>query len=170
MPIIAGMDPGKRGAICILDTDKGTIRLFDMPVVDIGKTKTRTEVDGQELARILDADLTEAYLEDVWSTPNDGHVGAFAFGDAYGTAKGVLAGLGVPLTRIRPQVWKKTMRVSSDKNESRARAQALLPDAATYFSRVKDDGRAEAALIALYGCFDNGLIIRKPFKVPNETA
>jgi len=37
------------------------------------------------------------------------------------------------------------------KGSSRQRAQALFPRQAILFSRVKDDGRADAALMALYG-------------------
>jgi hypothetical protein len=38
------------------------------------------------------------------------------------------------------------------KTASRERAQLLLPNYADLFARVKDDGRAEAALLALWGC------------------
>lgn len=38
-----------------------------------------------------------------------------------------------------------------DKNQARARAMALFPAAAKLFARVKDDGRADASLIAFHG-------------------
>jgi hypothetical protein len=40
------------------------------------------------------------------------------------------------------------MGLHSDKGESRALAMRLWPDHGDRFARVKDDGRAEAALIA----------------------
>jgi hypothetical protein len=52
---------------------------------------------------------------------------------------------------VDPSAWKKTMHLSTDKNASRALASQYFPDAADQWSRVRDDGRAEAALIAYYG-------------------
>jgi hypothetical protein len=43
------------------------------------------------------------------------------------------------------------MRLSTDKNASRALASQFFPDCSDQWKRVKDDGRAEAALIAHYG-------------------
>jgi hypothetical protein len=57
----------------------------------------------------------------------------------------------VPTFEVDPSAWKKTMRLSTDKNASRALASQYFPDCADQWARVKDDGRAEAALIALYG-------------------
>ena len=37
------------------------------------------------------------------------------------------------------------------KEASRSKAKTMWPDFAEQFKRVKDDGRAEAALIAFYG-------------------
>jgi crossover junction endodeoxyribonuclease RuvC len=42
------------------------------------------------------------------------------------------------------------MHLSADKGESRRRATQLFPDYADQWTRVKDDGRAEAALLAFY--------------------
>ena len=83
--------------------------------------------------------------------PKDGAVQAFAFGKATGGVLGVLAGLEVPTLEVRPAVWKVLMGVPADKNTSRAMAQKLFPRYAEKFKRVKDDGRAEAALMAQYG-------------------
>ena len=41
--------------------------------------------------------------------------------------------------------------VGAAKDQSRALASNLFPQSAYLFKRVKDDGRAEAALIAYYG-------------------
>ena len=43
------------------------------------------------------------------------------------------------------------MRCGAVKSTSINEAIARFPDQATWFRRKKDDGRAEAALIALYG-------------------
>ena len=65
--------------------------------------------------------------------------------------KGVLSTLGIPFTPVSPSKWKKTFNLGKDKNESRAAATRLFPDLASEFARKKDDGRAEAILIAKWG-------------------
>lgn len=165
--IVAGVDPGKKGAITLIDADALNLYIFDMPITGIGKSEKRTEVDAAELANILDGFVLPDILvmEDVWSSPNDGHVGAFSFGDSVGVIRGVVAALGIELQRARPQVWKASMKVTADKKSSRDRAALLIPSAAKMFSRVKDDGRAESALIGLYGAFNNGVKITGPLQL-----
>lgn len=168
MSYYLGIDPGKSGALAFIDPQRALIEIFDMPVQSLGPNSKRSEVAGDAVGRMVRGRQTEeAFIEDVWSMTNDGHVGAFSFGDAYGTVKGVLGALDIPFTRVRPQVWKKTMRVTADKNLSRQRAMELIPAAAAFFARVKDDGRAEAALIALYGVFQSGVRLTAPLKVFN---
>jgi crossover junction endodeoxyribonuclease RuvC len=75
----------------------------------------------------------------------------FSFGFSAGLVDGVLAGLGIPTTYVTPQSWKRAAGLTSDKSAVRLRAAQLFPDMAKHFARVKDDGRAEAALIARYG-------------------
>lgn len=86
----------------------------------------------------------------------------FAFGKAYGTLRGVVAALGIPMTVVSPVTWKRALGVPAAKDGARARASQLLPDAAAHWQRVKDHGRAEAALIALYG-------LRRFAKIANPT-
>ena len=65
---------------------------------------------------------------------------------------GVLAALAIPCTLVTPGVWKRHHGlIGGDKSESRAKAIALWPGHADLFKRRKDDGRAEAALVAVYG-------------------
>jgi hypothetical protein len=51
---------------------------------------------------------------------------------------------------VSPAKWKKALGLSADKGASRRRAIELWPERAQWFARVKDDGRAEAALIAYW--------------------
>jgi hypothetical protein len=51
----------------------------------------------------------------------------------------------------RPAVWTKDMKVGSDKSLHRQRATERFPTHAASFARVKDDGRADAALLADWG-------------------
>ena len=63
----------------------------------------------------------------------------------------VVAANFIPLTMVAPLKWKRALGVPADKDGARARASQLLPAHAGLWCRVKDDGRAEAALIAYYG-------------------
>jgi crossover junction endodeoxyribonuclease RuvC len=83
--------------------------------------------------------------------PRDGHVGAFAFGRGFGIIETALAAADLPFSCVRPQVWKKRLGVTADKDQARQRATQLLPRGASLWPLKKHDGRAEAALIALYG-------------------
>jgi hypothetical protein len=94
--------------------------------------------------------LDYATIENVQSTPNDGHVGAFTFGKVTGIAIGIFAGLDIPLASVAPAKWKMQMRVPADKKASKNRASELFPNCTAGWSREMDHGRSEAAIIALY--------------------
>ena len=151
---ILGIDPGASGAIAILDTRGGLVDAIDMPVVEvkIGKAMKRRvapELIAAELR--MYAPYAKAFIERVGAMPGQGVTSMFAFGEAYGLVRGVLAGMDIPCTTVTPAVWVKAMRVAQGKDGSRQRVMELFPGKAHLFSRVKDDGRADAALIAAWG-------------------
>lgn len=80
-----------------------------------------------------------------------GAVSSFNYGVGFGVLLGLIVGLQRPMTLVPPVDWKRVMRVTKDKDAARARAMQLFPKSAGEFARKKDDGRAEAALIAMYG-------------------
>lgn len=124
-----------------------------MPILTLKRGgKARRELDAHLLADCIErVGPSAAFVEDQWSRPNDGHGGGFAFGKNFGIVIGILATLDIPMTLVAPQRWKKVLGVLAAKDAARARASQLLPHAARHWTRVRDDGRAEAALIALYG-------------------
>lgn len=153
MTIWVGIDPGYSGAIAFLEG--GRLRVHDMPVAP--NPKGRTELDLYELGRILRPVVDEhapdrivAMLEFVAARPGQGAPATFRFGQGYGAVEMALAGHGWERHYVTPAVWKKHFKLSKDKGVSRALACRRFPDQAELFSRVKDDGRAESALIALY--------------------
>jgi len=75
----------------------------------------------------------------------------FRFGQGYGAIQMALAGHKIPTRLVTPAKWKSHFGLSRDKGVSRGLAMQRFPEQSQMFSRVKDDGRAEAALIALYG-------------------
>ncbi|MDW9491708.1 hypothetical protein [Sinorhizobium meliloti] len=160
---VVGIDPGKTGAITFINPTEHTIEIFDMPIRQVKNDSKRSEVDAKALFDLVDPrNIEHGFIEDVWSRTGDGNVGAFNFGDSYGTAKTVLLAYDIDLVRVLPNVWKKNMRAPRDKTLSRQRASELFPTAASLFKRVKDDGRAESAMIALYGAFSLGFEFTRP--------
>jgi crossover junction endodeoxyribonuclease RuvC len=149
--LIAGIDVGLSGAICLLDTDGG-FQINDMPTHALSRGgKNKRELDARRLSILLSGRIGHAFVEQVGAMPGQGVSGVFAFGKAYGVVIGVLAAHGVPMTFVSPVKWKKALQVPASKDGARARASQLLPQAAGEWPLVKDSGRAEAALIALWG-------------------
>jgi crossover junction endodeoxyribonuclease RuvC len=161
MTAFIGVDPGASGALAMFEPGTGHLEVVDMPtvLVTIGK-KNRNRVDMHALANLLQTWAPHAefaVIEEVHSTPNDGPVGAFAFGEAFGAVKMAVAAAAIPYQLVPPPQWKSAFKLlKQDKDASRQRASQLLPKHAKNWSRKMDDGRAEAALIALYGAMLKG--------------
>jgi crossover junction endodeoxyribonuclease RuvC len=147
--IIIGIDPGLSGAIAF--TARFGAHVEDMPVAG-------GQVDAANLAQMIglwkqDNELV-AYVEQVAARPGQGVSSMFKFGMSYGAALAVLAACGVPVHLVTPGRWKKALGLSSDKELSRRRAIELFPQLAGDLKRKKDDGRAEALLLAHYGALE----------------
>ena len=153
LDLVLGVDPGLSGALAFLWAD-GSLEVFDMPVLRLERGgKAKRELDRYELARLVDAQgpIAHAFVEQVGARPGQGVSGTFQFGRALGIAEGIIAAGFVPTEHVPPQVWRRAMGVRGGKDASRARASALMPRHAGLWARSRDDGRAEAVLIALYG-------------------
>lgn len=149
---VIGIDPGLSGAIALLDDGDG-IDVFDMPVLELARSgKKRREIDPTRLDDLIRSLRgNRAVLEQAGSRPGQGVASSFAFGKGYGLVLGILVAHGIPYTVVHPTVWKKALHVPAGKDAARARASQLFPGSAQRWTRAKDDGRAEAALIALWG-------------------
>ena len=151
--MIAGIDPGNQGALALLDSRGNLLNVMDMPSVEVKVSGSdRHRVVPAELARILRYWApNHVVIERVQGLPTDGGARAFAFGYAAGAVGGVVAALGIPMTFVTPQAWKKASGVTADKETCRMRALELWPKHANDFRLKTRPDRAEAALIALYG-------------------
>ena len=157
--IYIGIDPGLSGAVGILTDIDPYVRaeIFDTPTMVVSGIKEKRVYNKVGMASILQSyrDRTDVLvvLEAVHAMPKQGVSSSFTFGKGLGIWEGIIAALGLPLEMPSPQRWKKEMLADQGKEKAAARfkAMALFPNIATQFSRVKDDGRAEAILMAEYG-------------------
>jgi crossover junction endodeoxyribonuclease RuvC len=152
---VLGVDPGVFGALALLDTDDDQLAVHDMPVVTVKRPSSQRKsnvISPSHLADlVIDLSPEVAWVERVHAMPKQGVVSSFNFGMGYGLVLGVLAGRQVPFMLIDPTEWKRTYRLGRDKQASRLLVSRMFPLSAHLFARVKDDGRAEAALLAAFG-------------------
>lgn len=141
MSVWIGADPGKSGAIAVVDE-------FGQPMADACKL---SNTDADIAAWLTDvagwSDRVHATIEKVHSSPQMGVVSAFTFGRSLGFLHGLLVALKIPYTEVSPQRWQKYMDclTHGDKNVSKQRAQQLWPTL-----RITH-AIADSLLIAEYG-------------------
>lgn len=147
---IVGVDPGCSGALALLDGSGALLDVIDMPTMMILSGKTsKPRLACAELVRVLrewGPDLVA--IELVGGMPKQSAPASFQFGYAAGAVEAACAALGLRVEFTRPQEWKKAMRLTADKQGSRMMAMRMWPARSSDFKAKKDDGRAEAALIA----------------------
>lgn len=146
-----GADPGINGALAAVDWAGTLLWVEDMPAVGTGKSR---QVSPRLLRDLLDPHrgLVElAVIEGVHSFPGQGVSSSFKFGRTKGVIEGVVAGLGCPVVLPSPASWKRDMGLSKDKDHARGLVIDLFPEQSDLFKRVKDNDRAEAVLMALWG-------------------
>lgn len=153
--MIIGIDPGSSGAISFYDGSE--ILVWDMPVYEITKGKSvRKRIDIARLKGLLqdlklNNGIEHVFLEQVSAQPGNGAAHAWTYGFGCGVLEAVVQCLGLPFTYVTPMKWKKDLNCPKDKDAARMRASQLFPAFAHNWDRKKDDGRAEASLIALWG-------------------
>jgi crossover junction endodeoxyribonuclease RuvC len=160
--LVLGVDPGLSGALAFVEVGERCklISVQDMPLFP---SPAKREIDVTALASSIDAYSKQtrfAVIEDVHAMTyidargerrGQGAAASFAFGKAAGIAHGIIASCMIPSFFVKPSVWKVLMGLSSNKNLSREKASKLFPGSEHHWKRAKDDGRAEAALLAYFG-------------------
>jgi hypothetical protein len=149
---IAAIDPGLTGAAVVLEQIGGAVTLIsaiDLPIAGEG---AKRRLDAVTFAHWLNKHApTHAFIENARAMPRQGVTSMFRYGRVAGAIEGVVAAQLIPLTLVEPTTWKRHLRLNSNKEDCRARALQLLPNAAGELQRVKDHHRAEAILLGFYG-------------------
>jgi crossover junction endodeoxyribonuclease RuvC len=158
---VVGVDPGVNGALAVFDpTSDPVISVFDLPSIKLSVGKgSRTRLDEDRcwaLVSVACAFGVDLFvIEDVNGYGEQPGSAGFVFGAAAGLLTGMAVAVGASRRRVPPSVWKKAYGIrgktrAEKKNASRIAASHLFPKQAHFFARVKDDGRAEAALLSHY--------------------
>jgi Holliday junction resolvasome RuvABC endonuclease subunit len=141
MTVLLGIDPGRQGALALHEKGSGRVQTYDMPDTTVGL---------HDLIAGLPV-IAFAVVEKPFYPRVIGINTAVKIAQAYGVLLGALAWRSIPVREVRPAEWKAALNLSSSKAASREQASRMFPDDAGQWSRVRDDGRAEAALLAFYG-------------------
>lgn len=149
-----GCDPGLTGAIAtLIDGEPGPI--LDMPTVDVdgwGEVDARAVVLFiREQRAAHPGAYVSACIEKVGARPADGGTSAFRFGQTAGKLQAVFEVLGIPTTRVIPAQWKRHFGLlKTEKDAARLLALTRFPSHQRELARKKDNGRADALLMALW--------------------
>lgn len=153
--VTIGIDPGQSGAVAVL-ADGEPVKVFDMPCT--ARKNAGHEVSAAALAIELRAIVRQypgahvsAVVEQVAAMRGWGTGGSFRFGEAFGIVKGVLATAGIGYRLVGPPAWKRHHGlIGAEKDASRGAVMQRWPETAAWLTRKKDDGRADAILIAAW--------------------
>ena len=146
---ILGMDPGISGGVAVVDSR--TMRIttgFRMPVFKEGKKKA---VSPNHLARLTPVPVHHAVVERVHAMPGQGVSSTFSFGRSFGTAVAVASlCCSNDVILVTPQMWKAHFGLrGTGKGDSIVRAKEIFGSSYVW-KYLKDDGIAEAALMAAW--------------------
>jgi crossover junction endodeoxyribonuclease RuvC len=152
---ILAIDPGSNGAVSVIEDNYSDV--YSLPQCPKEMFKLfKTLVDGASC---------QIVIEQVNAMKGQGVTSMFNFGKGLGVILGCVAALDYTPTFVSPQRWQrhystilaakanienKNLRRKAGKTESLRLAREMFPDLADKLKRVKDDGRADALLIARY--------------------
>ena len=157
--IIIGIDPGKRGAIAIINSVGKYLHLFDLPYLD--SLDTLAIMDELLIYFVRPFGDISIYIEKPLVTSArlkkpDGtgfNIGLKQVRTTffnYGKLISIFELSGVKIVEISPQKWKNKFNLDDNKVKSVELARKLFPGLDNILLKSKD-GRAEALLIAEYG-------------------
>lgn len=144
MRLFCGIDPGAiSGAWGMIDYAGGYWSSGFIPHED---GRIQAQAFKAELLQAIDRQDVLFCIEDVHAMPKQGVSSTFKFGRAVGAIQAIVELTRAPWVIVSPQVWKREMKVSSNKETSLQLARTMWPNAP--LKRVKDHGIAEALLLA----------------------
>lgn len=155
---IIAIDPGKNGAIAVLDGEGGVVDVMKMPDTAQELLEVLKECRHHEDNEYWHQSV--CYLEKVGGMPGQGGSAMFSFGRGYGHVEMALLALEIPTNEVSPQKWQKHFGAGGSsitkssaaekrehKNKLKAKAQQLFP----MLGKKVTLATCDALLIAEYG-------------------
>jgi hypothetical protein len=159
----AGIDPGKDGALVIIDGPSFAPEIHQFVTPTLGKGKREYDLQGMR------ALLCSHALEHVWIERaqgmrrtvlgrTQGVSSTFSIGAGFGMWLGLLAGLRIPFDVVSSQVWQKAMFLGVSGSDTKAKAAIVaqrlhphVPWTRTSRCTTFHEGLVDAFCIAEYG-------------------
>lgn len=149
---VVGVDPGKTGAIVVLDAKGKLVAQTRMPLI-----RGTRDIDHRRIYDFVrDARPRLIAQEYVRSRPENGVKQAFEFGRTIEACRCVAAVLSVPFREVMPKKWQSLV-VGLDHGDVKASvvAAALIRWPGLSLKFKVDWDRADAAFIALFAATNN---------------
>lgn len=155
-----GIDLGLTGGAAMIDGATRDMAVTELPTTDSAAGR---RLEGRKLLAILRGwvpagEVCFVTIEDVRPRPGDrgGHGNTMHSQGSLMRSRGIVEAvtdiMPAQVLWVWPQTWKRQYGlIGENKNASRATASRMFPAMAHAFARVKDDGLAEAMLLAYYG-------------------
>jgi len=155
--ICVGIDPGIQGAIAFVDWRGALLKTLPMPIIKVDK---RSEVDPVAFEFILERNIRNksaiVVVEKVTAF-GMGLTSAFTWGKQLGAIHAIARLLCKDVHRVRPQEWQAVMfsdpkdRSLNTKQKANREAEFIFPQLKEILKLKKNQGHADAALIAAFG-------------------
>lgn len=151
---ILGVDPGKSGAIALLDSETKKLEYSKYPLLP------NDEIDHKALYELVTQYNPDwIFMEKVHSVYGSSAKSNFSFGKSVGITETICFLIQKPVEMVTPKkwqnvVWSGIIKVKDAKKNSLTAVKSIFPSynfLATERSRVPHDGLVDAALIAYYG-------------------
>lgn len=156
--LYVGIDPGKNGGICFLNSQGQIEHISPMPTL---KTFAGLMQSSAHLISHLVLEKSQPYTA-------QGVISMFTYGTHYGTLQGVLIANQISFDLIAPRTWQKTMIIPSNKTDPKAKALASANKVfhkknnfwiPTSRHRKPHDGMIDSALIAEFCRKSNSTVL-----------
>lgn len=154
---VAGIDPGAKGALVLVDDSK-LLKVLDFDEVGIRGYSLILKHHRPDLV----------VIEQVHSMPGQGVKSMFTFGQRFGEIVGMVNALDLNHIFLSPQIWRKKLDIQAKatKHDIANFISSKFPSLVLKTERGRlIDGRSDAACLALYGLNNIRMINNEPITI-----